>query len=216
MAAGADIEPARGSIRREPDDSGTFSNGASPDAPKKNQLPFVLPWNASNYNSEHLSETSGIGGPAGNTFGAAAIVMWRLDTAAGVIRVAMATTQSFVALGLNPSTPSMAGADIVACHQSCNGVAVRDYFATGYGTPAEDQVNDWTVVAGGYGGSSQLGVWCEITRPLETCLSVEDFQVSSMGRSRSSPGPFNPFTPIADVVPPRRSSLLRTRLCWPP
>ena len=143
----------------------------------KAQLPFDLPFNPSDYNKVHLSEASGVNG-------AAAVAYWTADEEKGFIRVALATTQRYVALGLNPSTPTMAGADIVSCSKGDNGqVIALDYIASGYGTPKQDDINDWTVVASG--STSNIGVWCELSRPLQTCDPSEDFQLHDMGASVS-------------------------------
>ena len=149
-------------------------------------LPFPLPFDGSSYNKEKLIVPNG-------EDGSAAVAMWKVNATTSKLTIAMATTQAFVALGLNPSTPTMAGADIVACHREgkkcgCNGhstcnVVARDYFAYGYGTPAEDVVNDWKMLSSGItaGGTT----WCVIERPFLTCKVLEDFQIFDLDASIS-------------------------------
>lgn len=131
-------------------------------------LPFDLPFgDVKSYNSNRLVVANGLQGSA-------AVAMWKVDMDTSVFTVAMATTQSFVALGLNPSSPTMGGADIVACHHEYGSVVVRDYFANGYGTPVEDAVNDWITVSSGHTDGT---TWCVVERPFLTCKTVEDYQI---------------------------------------
>ena len=62
-------------------------------------------------------------------------------------------------------------------------VTALDYIASGYGTPKQDDINDWTVVASG--STNNVGVWCELSRPLKTCDPSEDFQLYDTGASVS-------------------------------
>ncbi len=151
---------------------------SSAQTPVETQLPFVLPFDETNYNEIHLSESAGAGGSA-------AVAYWTADEDIGVIRVALATTQRWVAFGLNPSTPTMTGSDIVSCSRKDGGKVVsQDYFANSYGMPKKDEINDWTVIGSGFTGN--IGVWCEITRPFITCDRSEDFQLFDTGASISA------------------------------
>ena len=141
------------------------------------ELPFSLPFDDTGYNEQKLVVTNGLDGSA-------ATAMWKVDVAKGKLTVAMATTQAFVALGFNPSTPAMSGSDIVACHrEACNKVVARDYFAVGYGTPAEDMVNDWEMKSSGITSSGTT--WCIIERAFLTCNTEEDFQIFDVDASVS-------------------------------
>jgi len=130
--------------------------------------PFELPFDdIESYNKQHLAVDNG---PEGS-----AVAMWKVDVAKETITVAMATTQSFVALGLNPSTPSMAGSDIVACHYECSSVVARDYYASGHEMPKQDITNDWIISSSGH--SAKGITWCVVTRTFLTCNIEEDYQI---------------------------------------
>ena len=136
-------------------------------------LPFALPFNVSAMNREHIAEAHSLEENHAN----AAAAFWRLDPTGDTVTVAMATTSAYVAFGVNPSAPAMAGADIVACHNNQGSVAARDYVAPaeGHGTPKEEDVNDWTLVEGGVGAGT--GVWCVVTRKLKTSGRGTDVDV---------------------------------------
>ena len=85
--------------------TGSFGStgGSASGSSSSSQLPFTLPFDRTSFNRVHLSQVA-----AADTAGG--VAFWKLD--AGDVYVAMATTSNFVALGMNPSTPSMAGSDI--------------------------------------------------------------------------------------------------------
>ena len=152
---------------------------------QEENLPFTVPFETGSYTGKItvLSKSQRFKHlPTG------AVGYYKLD--AKHIYLGLAANSGWVGFGFNPAFPSMRGADFVICrdHKADGTVTAADYYALGNQAPTLDNVQDWTVLAGGHIGDpkskssyknakDRVVTWCELRRPRETCEKrLVDFQ----------------------------------------